>query len=300
MIRSMSSISGQLAALIVALCWAQNSILYSSAGRRAGSYSVAHIRLWIALPMVILLNLLFTGELLPAGYQLNSYLYLLSSGVIGFFLADILIFRAYVLIGGRKTLVILTSSPILTAIAGTLYLDQHLDLLQLSGILTTVLGIILVLFSRDRAERAENEEGKGVLFAWLGALCQAAAMIGSAAGMGEGIHPVSANYLRILAGFVCFVLYSLITGRFLDDFRAMDRKVVTSITAAAAAGPILGISLTMYALSVANAAVVTAISQISPVILLIYERIFLQAKPARGSILGTVTATLGVALLVAR
>ena len=61
----MNPLLGQLYALVTAGCWAQNSIVYSLAGKRVGSRSVTHIRLWIAFPVIILVNFLITRELTP-------------------------------------------------------------------------------------------------------------------------------------------------------------------------------------------------------------------------------------------
>ncbi|TFG57780.1 MAG: hypothetical protein E4H36_15995, partial [Spirochaetales bacterium] len=63
-----TAVLGQIFALIVSACWAQNSIMYTMAGNRVGSGTVTHIRMWIALPVIALVHLAFTGAILPAGY----------------------------------------------------------------------------------------------------------------------------------------------------------------------------------------------------------------------------------------
>jgi len=44
---------GEIAAVLTALCWSVNSILFSDAGRKIGSQSVNHLRLWGALLLLI-------------------------------------------------------------------------------------------------------------------------------------------------------------------------------------------------------------------------------------------------------
>ncbi|HKK66272.1 MAG TPA: EamA family transporter, partial [Clostridia bacterium] len=101
-------IIGQIFALLTAACWAQNSLVYSLAGKRVSSSTVTHIRLWIALPAIMLVHFVFNGTFFPVGLPIEGYLYLGGSGLIGFFLADLFIFKAFVDVGPRETLVIMT------------------------------------------------------------------------------------------------------------------------------------------------------------------------------------------------
>ena len=76
----MNPLLGHLSALATAGCWAQNSVVYSFAGKRVGSRSVTHIRLWIALPVILLVNYLITGNAIPLDIPAGSLLFLLLSG----------------------------------------------------------------------------------------------------------------------------------------------------------------------------------------------------------------------------
>jgi drug/metabolite transporter (DMT)-like permease len=107
---------GQLFAVLTALCWAQNSISYSIAGKRVTSSTVTHIRLWIALPAILIVHFLFLGSVLPEISSFLSLGFLLGSGFIGFFIADVFIFYAFVAIGPGRTLLIMTLSPILSSV----------------------------------------------------------------------------------------------------------------------------------------------------------------------------------------
>jgi len=95
-------ILGQVFALLTALCWAQNSLIYSHLGKKAGSDAVTHIRLWLALPIMLVVNFLFTGEVLPQDLPIAAFVYIFISGLLGFFVADLFLFRAFVEIGARE------------------------------------------------------------------------------------------------------------------------------------------------------------------------------------------------------
>lgn len=313
-------IVGQLFALVTACCWAQNSIVYSLAGRRVGSVPVTHIRLWIALPAMMLIHLIFTGVSIPLHLTGTAYLVLGISGLLGFCVADLFIFRAFVDIGHRETLVILTLSPIFSTIISWVTLHERLTPLQLSGILVTVLGVAWVVLAesgRDRkrskvagippapvpaAASGNSDTGGykilGFTFAVLGALAQAGGMVLAKRGIGEAVHPMSANLLRITAGLIGLILFRLLSGRFLQDFRKMrDTRALLLIGAGALVGPVLGIIMTLYALRLAPVGIVTTIMQTSPIILLPVDRFVFKKRLPVGAYAGTFLAVGGAVLL---
>ncbi|MBT3271794.1 MAG: DMT family transporter [Spirochaetales bacterium] len=295
-------ILGQIFALLTAACWAQNSIVYSLAGKRVGSNAVTHIRLWIALPVIIVINFAFTGTPIPLDLSGSSYLFLSLSGLMGFCLADLFIFRAFVDIGHRETLVIMTTSPIFSTIISWFVLGEVLTLLQISGIALTVAGIGWVLFAENRAVDSTKAERRkvapGVLFAFAGALAQAAGLTLAKFGMGSEVHPVSANLLRITAGLAGLVIFTAIRGQFFADFRRMkDTKALLYIGIGAVIGPVLGIILTLYALTMAPVGVVTTIMQVSPIMLLPIDKFVFKKRIPIGAVLGTFVAVGGAMLL---
>jgi drug/metabolite transporter (DMT)-like permease len=294
----MQEIHGQLLGLVIALCWAQNSLVYSYVGRSVGSKTVAHIRLWIAVPMAFAVHLLFTGTWFPLGLPTEVYVSLIISGVLGFFIADVLIFQSYVELGPRETLVIMTSSPIFTAVISRLTVGEVLSVLQTLGILVTVAGVILVIYS-DRRGTAKHVSVKGILIAFGGSLTQAVAMVSARAGMIDQVHPVSGNLLRMSAGFIGLIIYALVRGEFINDFKRMSSmKHISLISSAAFAGPVLAIALTLYAITLAPTGVITAITQISPILLLPIERFVFKRKITTASLAGTIVAIGGTLILV--
>jgi drug/metabolite transporter (DMT)-like permease len=296
----MINILGQLFALLTSACWAHNSLAYSAAGKRVGSDAVTHIRLWIAFPVIILVNLLFTGTLLPADLSSQSFFFLAVSGVVGFFLADIFIFRAFVDLGPRETLVILTLSPIVSALFSWILLKEALTPLQILGIFVTLGGVIAVTLAENRDARALGirKPLAGLVFALLGTVSQSAAMILSKQGLEGGIHPVTANQIRIGFGLISMVLYTVLRGTFFSDFRKMkDRTALKHITTGALIGPVLGIILTLYALRLAPVGIATTLMQMSPVLLLPVERFVFHKKIPAGAVAGTLLAVMGAVLL---
>jgi len=288
---------GQLFAVLTAFCWAQNSISYSIAGKRVSSGTVTHIRLWIALPAIIIVHFFLLGNFLPEITSFGSLGLLSLSGLIGFFAADIFIFYGFVAIGPGRTLLILTLSPILSSLFSFIFIGETLNPFQIIGILITVSGVLLVIYHENRIVKMDSDKKKGIIFALIGTFGQAAGMILAKMGM-EGMHPISANVIRISAGLIGLVIFALIRRSFLDDFRKMkDRKALALISVSAIIGPVIGIILTLYAFQLAPVGIVTTLNQISPIILLPVEAVFFKRKLNSGILLGTFTAVGGAVLL---
>ncbi|MFP4441684.1 MAG: DMT family transporter [Spirochaetia bacterium] len=295
----MTVILGQTFALITALCWAQNSIVYSMAGRRVSSQTVTHIRLWIALPAVLIVHLIITGVLIPSGIPVSSFIYLAASGLIGFFLADIFIFHGFVALGPRETMVIMTLSPILAALLSWLFQGETLALQQIAGVLLTIGGVMWVIYAERQPKKDGNKDyQKGITVALLGAAAQAGAMVLSKQGLTEGVHPVSANIIRVTFGLAGLAVFMISRKRFVSDFRKMgDRKAFLLIGAGALVGPVLGIILALYALTMAPVGIVTTLMQTSPVMLLPVDKFLFKRKIPWSVWIGTVIAVAGTALL---
>jgi drug/metabolite transporter (DMT)-like permease len=295
----MNLIIGQLFALFTAACFAQNSIVYSFAGRRVGSTAVTHVRLWVALPAIMVVHLFFNGTLLPLHLSQAGYLYLGASGFIGFFMADLFIFAAFVDLGPRETLVIMTLAPIFGAVISWLSFGETLTLMQIIGILVTVGGVAWVVFEeRSNPDKRSRKQALGVLFAFLGALTQATGMVLAKGGVASGVHPVSANAVRITAGLAGLIVFALLRGRFLEDFRRMrDLKALAYTSSGALVGPVLGVLFSLYALQWAPVGIVTALMQTSPILLLPVERFVWRRRVTPGAVIGTLLAIGGAALL---
>jgi drug/metabolite transporter (DMT)-like permease len=300
------AVLGQLFALLTAVCWAQNSIVFGMAGRRVGAPAVAHVRLWIAMPAVLLVHLVFTGRVLPLHLAPSVYLYLVLSGLMGFFIADLCIFRAFVVLGHRETMVVMTLSPIFAAVLSWVFLYEALGVLQIAGILVTVAGVACVVSARSGPRRKSAHvrsagaagTAVGVGLATAGALAQAVGLALAKAVLTDDVHPVSANVVRISAGLFGLVVFALARREFRADFAKMrDRTSLLLTGSGAIVGPVMGIIFTLYGLRLAPVGVVTTIMQITPVILLPVDRFVFRMSVSGTAVIGTVLAVAGAAML---
>ncbi|AEV28741.1 putative permease, DMT superfamily [Sphaerochaeta pleomorpha str. Grapes] len=296
-------IIGQFLALLTAGCWAQNSVTYRYLGEKVGSDAVAHIRMWIALPAIFLLAYMTEGTFFPLGLSMQTYIVLLLSGAIGYFITDMLVFYAFVWLGARESMIILTLSPVATAIFSYFLFGETLLPVQIFGILLTISGVILMVVLEMRHQKVCFEENskakaKGFAFAILGSVLQSIALILAKYAL-DSTGPVSTNLVRNVGGILTFIIYSfLIKKNAKQQFKAFTNpKLFSLLFIAALIGPVLGMSLQMKAFTLAPVGIVTTISQISPIILLPIDKFIFHKKLTLASIIGTFVSIGGVALL---
>lgn len=144
---------GEIASLLTAICWTLNAVAFESAGKKVGSLSVSYLRLFVALVLISVTGLFSRGLAFPTDATGHTWLWLTISGLIGFVLGDMFLFEAFVQIGSRISLLIMSAAPPLAALAGFILLGERLSYLNMVGMFVTMIGIGLVILSRKPAEK---------------------------------------------------------------------------------------------------------------------------------------------------
>src|SRR5512139_82392 len=96
---------GETAAMATAILWTLSALAWTSAGRQIGAMAVSFNRLVIALLFLICYCKATLGAWIPHA-SFETWKTLAISGVLGFFLADLCIFKAFLIIGPRLTLLL--------------------------------------------------------------------------------------------------------------------------------------------------------------------------------------------------
>jgi drug/metabolite transporter (DMT)-like permease len=295
-----SRLLGYLLALGTACCWAQNSLGYSYSGKRVTSQTVAHIRLWLAFPMLLLVHFFFCGTFFPSYSQSDGFWLLALSGFTGFFICDICMFKAFVDIGPREGMVLMSLSPILGALFAWLFIGEDLTFLQITGILITVAGIAWVIHEEKQKEVKNPHLAAGTIAGLAAAVMQAVSMVIAKQGIGESSlsESVSGNLIRVSFGLIGVTLFALFRRNFIKDFKRMkDRKALSVIAICALVGPVAGMIAGLYSLTLAKVGIVTTLMQLAPVILIPIEVFVLKQKLKIGAVIGTLMAVAGAAML---
>lgn len=289
---------GEIAALLTAFCWTLSGIAYEKAGKKVGSLAVAYIRLIIGFIFVSLYSLATRRLFFPMDATYHNWIWLSLSGFIGFFLGDLFLFQAYVEVGTRISLLIMASSPPLTALLEFIFLKEKLDIMSLFGILITVLGIAIVILGREEGKKIKLKHSKkGLICAFLGALGQAIGLIISRIGM-ENYNPLAATQIRIIAGFIGFNILIIFLKKFKQVKIALkDKKAMQEITIGSLFGPFIGVTLSLVSLQYTSAGISSTISSITPVTIIPFSVFLFKEKVKLKEILGAIISVMGVAIL---
>jgi drug/metabolite transporter (DMT)-like permease len=136
---------GEIAALGTSVCWTFTSIFFTLSGRRVGSVIVNQARLLLAVVFLSITHLLVLGVLLPDQPGLYRWFWLGLSGVIGLVLGDGFLFRAFVLIGPRRSVLLMALVPIISTLMAWLFLGETLGVTRIVAIGLTVGGVVWVV-----------------------------------------------------------------------------------------------------------------------------------------------------------
>ncbi|NLX62180.1 MAG: DMT family transporter [Tissierellia bacterium] len=290
---------GELAALATAFCWSMSGISFEKAGKKVGSLSVNYIRLILAFFFVSLYSLIKRGLLLPIDASMHNWIFLTISGLIGFTLGDLFLFQAYVEVGTRISMLIMASSPPLTALLGFIFLGERLDLKSLVGMAITITGIAIVILGKDEGEKKFkfNYSKKGLISAFLGSFGQAIGLIISKIGM-KNYNALASTQIRIIAGFIGFTILIAILKKFNDIKTAFkDKGAMKDITIGAFFGPFVGVTLSLVSLQYTASGISSTITSITPVTIIPFSVILLKERVKPKEILGAVLSVIGVAVL---
>jgi len=293
---------GHFAALATSLCWSVTSLFFTDAGQRVGPPVVNRVRLLLAVIFVVVIHLLMRGEALPLGTEPFRWGWLALSGVLGFVMGDAFLFEAFVMIGPRLTWLLMSMVPVISGLLAWGLLGEDLETHQWLGVALTVSGVALVMTERQ-GEQSRNAGEKrpisGVLLGLGAALGQASGLVTSKLGLEGAFPPLSGNLIRLLSATVVIWAFTLVRGRARSSLGAVrdQPRALASLTAGVLTGPVLGVTLSLFAVQNAPVGIASTLMSLPPVILLPVDRFLFGVKIGLRAIVGTLLAFGGTALL---
>ena len=327
--------TGEIAGLLTAVCWTASALANESAARRMGVLSLNVLRLALGSLMLAAVAALLRGRALPLDVPAHAWPWLLLSGALGLVFGDFCLFRAFVLIGARRSMLVATVTPALAALIAWPLLGERLSARDLAGMALTGAGVASVVVGRTRSESTHALPlWPGVPLALAGALGQAAGLVLAKIGMGvrvaasgttgqaiaaaahteellpgavgaahpaapwlPSVDPIAGTQVRLVAGLVGFAVLITLTRRWRPFAAAAAEPRGLGIAAVAALfGPCLGITLSLYAVAHAQAGVAASLMSLSPV-LLVPVALFRGDRVGLAGVIGPLLAVAGVTLL---
>ncbi len=293
---------GEFIALVTVLCWTVSVQFFQAATQQVGATSVNIIRITCALILFSLYLTVQQGHPLPQDFPPRAWLLLSLSGVIGFFLGDICLFKALVETGPRIALLIFSLSAPMAAVIGWVCLGEVYTPLQWGGIFITLSGVGLVILEKNPETHQRSVSLKGLLFGLGAMLGQAVGYILSKAGMvtETGYLPAfPATQIRAMAAFACFLLFFTLTRQWGKVIRALSvKRAVAQTAAGAVVGPFIGVSLSLLTLQYLTTGVASTFLSLTPVAIIPFSIFLHHETVSLRAILGAVIAVGGIGLLM--
>ena len=131
------SLIGQTAAILTSALWTLNSILFKKAGKKIGAISVNAYRIIAAVIFLIITHIILFGTIIPS-VTYDQWMWIGLSGIIGLGIGDFGLFASFVIIGPRRSLLIMSLSPLFASIFAYLILSETLTELTLIGMIVAI------------------------------------------------------------------------------------------------------------------------------------------------------------------
>ncbi len=301
--------TGEAIAIATVLCWTISVQFFEAASKEVGAIPVNIIRLSVALILFSALLYCKNGALVPVDFPAHAWLYLSLSGIVGFFIGDIFLFKALVELGPRIAMLIFSLAAPTAALIGWLFLNEIYILHQWIGMFVTLMGVCIVILEKNQKATAPAQRLKvrtislkGVVFGFGGMLGQAGGYVLSKTGMQTEsgyLDAFSATQIRAIAACLCFLIFFTVTHKWGTVKNALTHKKAVAFTAIGAAiGPFLGVSLSLFVLHYLTTGVASTFLSLVPICIIPFSIFLHKEHVSIRAVGGAITAVFGIYLLV--
>ena len=291
---------GELAGLLTSVAWSGTSVLFTKATQQVGSIVVNRVRVLFALVFLMLLNLVFYGYLLPVDAGAERWLWFALSGAIGYALGDVLLFQSFLCIGTQRGMLMMSLAPLMSAGLAWMFFGEVLTAVQMLGVIVTLAGVALVILRRrNEASDPACSALQGVLFGLGAAAGQSVGYVLSKQGLVDNFSPLAGNSIRMLAAVVVLWALASVQGKAQQTLHRVHARpdVLGWLAMAAFTGPVVGATLSLFALQNTQVGVASTLIALPPVFLLPVSWLVFKERFDWGAVAGTLIAIGGVALL---
>jgi drug/metabolite transporter (DMT)-like permease len=178
-------------------------------------------------------------------------------------------------------------------------LGETMSLLHITGMILTVGGISLAIFTRpeNTGKIKLSYPMKGILFAIIGAIGQAVGLVLSKYGMGT-YNALAASHIRIIAGAAGYALIILLLGKgHLVTTALKDAKGMRIIGLGSFFGPFLGITGSLIAVKYTDTGIAATIMAIVPILIIPPSIVLFKHRFSWLEILGAFISVGGVVMM---
>ena len=298
---------GVIAGLTTSAFWVLTTIFFTAGGKRIGVTAVNTLRMFFAIILLGATHLVLFKTVVPQVPSNMQWGALALSGFIGLTICDQALFAAFLDIGPRRALLVMTSTPIFALTFGYLILKESIGIVALAGIGLTIVGIAWVVLQRQAKTGVERPPHalRGYTLAVVGSICQSLGAMFAKIGMGEGdaaVDPLAATLVRMVFGLLCMTPIVLISYRMVKKREPGSSKLrwtpgVLFTIGGTIFGPFLGVWLSLIAIRSVELGIAQTLLSLSPVMILPFVGKLYSEKLTKAAVLGALIAVAGAGVI---
>lgn len=283
---------GESLALAAAFGWVGSSVFLERASKETGTLAVNLIRLIIALLFLGVIMYVKRGLVLPLDVTKESLKFLSISGLFGLFLGDFFLYKSYIKIGPRITLLVMTFSPVAVSILSFFILGEKIEGFKVLGMLLTIIGIAIVILKKKNDKE----------FSKVGFICALLAMLGESLGiiftrLGSIEYDFFATIqVRTIPAILAFIVYISLKKEWSNIKEGIVNKKGMIYIVLGTIVATLGVKALVEAMKYANVGIVSTLAATSPILIIPISIIFFKEKVSILEGVGALISFVGITI----
>lgn len=283
---------GEGLALAAAFGWVGSSVFLERASKETGTLAVNLIRLIVAMFFLGIITYLKRGLVLPLDVTKESFKFLSISGLFGLFLGDFFLYKSYIKIGPRITLLVMTFTPIAVSILSFFILGEKMEGFKILGVVLTIIGITVVIL-RKKNDKEFSKVGFG--YALLAMLGESLGIIFTRLGSID-YDSFATIQVRTIPAILAFIIYISLKKEWsyikegVINKKGMIYIVLGTVVAT------LGVTALVEAMKYANVGIVSTLAATSPILIIPISIIFFKEKVSILEGIGALVSFAGITI----
>lgn len=304
--------TGYIAAIATLICWTAGAFIIGKLSRLMHPHALNKALLFFGI-FLLGIVVCVIDEINPMKLfslpNSSNWLWLGLSGILGKSLGDYCGLSALRILGPRRRYMLATLTPGFSLFAGFIFLDETISALGIAGMFITMISLALLL--NDQKEKDEVIKDKfgnyfrGVVMALCSGILTAFAFVFAKKTMIETGNPISefhATWIRILIAFIVLFVIDVFTKKdhdfILEVFK--DKQKIWLMGGAVFIAVILGLSLSLVAITRLEVAIAYTIFSLVPLGVLLVSVLWYHKKIVWRSWIYCLMAIAGVMILIWR
>ena len=283
---------GESLALAAAFGWVGSSVFLERASKETGTLAVNLIRLIIALLFLGVITYVKRGLVLPLDVTKESLKFLSISGLFGLFLGDFFLYKSYIKIGPRITLLVMIFSPVAVSILSFFILGEKIEGFKVLGMLLTIIGIAIVILKKKN----DKEFSKvGFIYALLAMLGESLGIIFTRLGSIE-YDSFATIQVRTIPAILAFIVYISLKKEWSNIKEGIVNKKGMIYIVLGTIVATLGVTALVEAMKYANVGIVSTLAATSPILIIPISIIFFKEKVSILEGIGALISFVGITI----